>query len=268
MPTLSIASRAVRALLVSFLAVAPVFAAGAQSSAYDLGSTAIVSGGSDGCFSRGDGQVSAACRFGSASASLTLDALRSPLFHAGASTNAVDQHAEGAMYLNDRFTFLGDVVPTELRFDVFLHGGVQGTSSYGQFNLYEGNFSEPAATIELTSADVTNYTTGTFVTMLWGDMRSIDVGFGLDALASNRAFLGGTGGASADFLHTAGFLRVRAFDANGEQITRGLVVQTASGYTYPFEGAAVVTAAPEPATLALLAAGVLPLVALARRRRA
>lgn len=273
MSTSALVARATRALLVSItLGAAPVAAAHAQPSlaAADVGSLAIVSGGEDGCIHTGSDHVAVACRFGSASASLTLaGALHYPVFHADAATNVVDEQAEASAYLRDGFTFYG-LVPAELRFDVYLHGTATGTSSSGLFSFYEHNFSEPAASIGLDADATSDHTTGTFVSFIGGDSHVAEFAFGLTAQARNLSLLGGIGGATAAFGNTAYVTRVRAYDADGAQMS-GLFVRAESGLGYEFEGATMltnVTATPEPASLALLAGSVLPLLWVGRGRAA
>lgn len=271
MSTPALFARAARALLVTLtLGASPLVAARAQLPATaDVGTIAAVSGGEDGCIDVGAEHVAVGCTFGTASASLSVaGALKYPVFHADAATFVVDEQAEASAYLRDSFTFFG-LVPAELRFDVYLHGTATGTSSSGLFSFYEHNFSEPAASIGLDADAQSDHATGTFVSFIGGESNVAAFAFGLTAQARNQSWLGGIGGATAAFGNTAFVSRVRAYDADGVQITSGLLVRAESGLGYDFEGATMlssVTATPEPTSLALLAGGVLPLLWVGRRR--
>jgi hypothetical protein len=271
MSTHALFARAARALLVTItLGASPLVAARAQLPATaDVGTIASVSGGEDGCIDVGADHVAVGCTYGTANAWLTVAGpLRYPVFHADAATFVVDEEAEASAYLRDGFTFFG-LVPAELRFDVYLHGTATGTSSSGLFSFYEHNFSEPAASIGLDADATSDHTTGTFVSFIGGESNVATFGFGITAQARNQPWLGGIGGATAAFGNTAYVTRVRAYDADGAQITSGLLVRAESGLGYDFEGATMlsnVTATPEPTSLALLAGGVLPLLWVGRRR--
>lgn len=73
------------------------------------------------------------------------------------------------------------------------------------------------------------------------------------------------GGGTIDFSHTLSPIGIAVFDIDGNDITTGSVVTFESGIAIPLIG---VTAAPEPATWALLAAGLVGVAAVSRRRRA
>jgi hypothetical protein len=198
----------------------------------------------------------------------------------------------------DRISFVG-TAPSRVEFDLFLHGTALGRSSGSLVMWYQslGEFGTgPVAQYRAQlNADGSHWGGSDHEQRLVrrnvrGDV--VDGVFTFELTLNVDATLrmpvcpdvsgplepptecgtGGGLGAStmADFGDTAGIQAMRAYDADGNLITSGLLARSELGHTYALEGGsfAPTSTVPEPTTWSLLGAGVAILGVVARRRRA
>jgi hypothetical protein len=178
--------------------------------------------------------------------------------------------ATAEAFFSDRIEFSGSA-PAEIRLDVRLHGNVRGPrGTEGAVLGYLGG-SEPVWGLGLHNTDGWDEITGTYVVPVVGNVAV----FGLKLLTNAQIIpydmddpcgAINCGHALSDFSNTASIVQIVGLDANGDEITGGLVAKTSSGVAYNLQGGSIL-ATPEPASLALLGAGAAPLVFVVARRR-
>jgi hypothetical protein len=177
--------------------------------------------------------------------------------------------ATAEAFFFDRIEF-GANAPSELVFEVSLHGSVRGDgqATFGSLLGY-GWGSEPVFGIGLGESNGWEVRTGTFVVPV---VNGVAV-FGLKLLTNawiKPSIDGPCDGpdcthAKADFSHTAFVSQIVGRDADGD-VVNGLTARTQSGVAYALQGGTI-TSTPEPATVALMATGLVALVGVTRARR-
>jgi hypothetical protein len=109
--------------------------------------------------------------------------------------------------------------------------------------------------------------TGSITAQLLGNrVVSVSTWINVNATIYNYVGAPAMGTANADFTSTGRIAFIQAFDESGADISRSVDVTTSSGVNYAF-GEAPSTVVPEPASLALVSAGLLALGGMVRRRQ-
>jgi hypothetical protein len=184
---------------------------------------------------------------------------------------------------SERLTVTSAGSATTFRVQMSLHGALSGLSAAGSLQVFAvgtgGNIGDPALSLDLSPTVRGEQTLLDYfdVPIVGGVadfsliMRSI-AHLNLPEASGQCDYTKGCdANVFADMSHTARVVGMVALDAGGTAVD-GVVAQSASGVSYALQGGTVVGAVstvPEPASVALIGAGLVPLaVAMGRRRRA
>lgn len=269
-----IARAASAAVLLASASVAGATAASAQSSSY-RGTRAYMERGGWHCTVPSSLlTISTSCDAGDAQGDLfaSIDAQNHlhASSHLQATTGWSHQYRAGAeAFFFDELHFT-EGAPTQLVFEMSLHGRAQGENASGDLYGY-GWGSEPEWGIGFgDNGFAYDLVKGTFIvpvvnrTAIFG-LKLLTYGTITPPTASGCDY-SSCSDSWADFGNTAWISNITALDANGDAIASGLKARSASGVSYALDGG-LVTSAPEPASLVLVLSG-LGLMAAARQRRA
>ena len=190
-------------------------------------------------------------------------------------------YAWANVQFGDRLTFTGDVLPSAVRFRLFLHGLLSDHSSASLRFVGPSSGGEGGGAGRWLDLHGSELYTGEG--RVWSTVtvpvvgNTLAFGFVLEAFAmmpelecDGPCWYPGwmRRAAFADMSQTAGIEFFEGLDASGQAIASGLRVASAAGHAYDVQGGVMAsTTTPEPATVALLGAGLAAVGAAARRRR-